>query len=307
VPHLFNWLYDAVSWVLLRWHDFWSIFFQDNSGPAWALSIVGLVVIIRILLLPLFAKQIRAQRGLQALQPQMKEIQKRYKDDRQKQSEEMMKLYKETGTNPLSSCLPIVVQAPFFFSLFHVLNYVSKDKRAGVLTRDDVQSFQHAKIFGAPIYDSFTTADTGITRVVAIVMILLMTASTFTTQRQLMMKNQVKGQDNPMAQQQKILLYVFPLMFAVFGINFPLGVLVYWLTTNVWTMGQQFYVIHNNPTPGSEAAEARERRQAAKAARRGNVSPVEESVRPSTPPPPRRQQPQRNTKAQRQSPPKKKR
>src|SRR5450631_2756699 len=276
-------------------HKGWSHIFAPTSGAAWALSIVMLVVLIRIALIPLFVKQIKAQRGLQVLQPQMKAIQTKYKNDKQKQSEEMMKLYKETGTNPLSSCLPILVQSPFFFALFHVLSYVARGSTVGVLNQATVNQARAATIFGAPISHSFIN-DNGstVTRVVAAVMIILMTATTFTTQRQLMVKNQPLGQANPMMQQQKILLYVFPAMFAIFGINFPIGVLIYWLTTNVWTMGQQFYVIRRNPTPGSAAAEALEKRRsgrtATKAAKVVDVEPepvVDEVVEPK----PVRQQP----------------
>ena len=117
-----TWLEYAVSWILVQFHAIFAIPFGESSGWSWALAIVGLVVVIRILLIPLFVKQIKAQRNLQILQPQMKEIQKKYAGDRERQSQEMMKLYKETGTNPLSSCLPIIAQAPIFFALFRVLN-----------------------------------------------------------------------------------------------------------------------------------------------------------------------------------------
>jgi YidC/Oxa1 family membrane protein insertase len=261
---LLNPLYDAVSWVLLTFHTFWSKLFGPASGASWALSIVMLVVLIRIILIPLFVKQIKAQRGLQQLQPQMKAIQTKYKNDRQKQSEELMKLYKETGTNPLSSCLPLVVQAPFFFALFHVLSYIAQGRPVGVITNPiTIAEAHHAKIFGAPISATFLSGDTQ-TKIVAGIFIVLMSATTFLTQRQLMVKNMPAGQSNPMMQQQKILLYVFPLVFAFFGIRFPIGVLIYWLTTNLWTMGQQFYVIRRNPTPGSEAFEELQRRRAAK-------------------------------------------
>jgi YidC/Oxa1 family membrane protein insertase len=221
----------------------------------------------------------------------------------------MMKLYKETGTNPLSSCLPILVQSPFFFALFHVLSYVAKGSTVGVLNQATVNQARAATIFGAPISHSFIN-DNGstVTRVVAAVMIILMTATTFTTQRQLMVKNQPLGQANPMMQQQKILLYVFPAMFAIFGINFPIGVLIYWLTTNLWTMGQQFYVIRRNPTPGSAAADALDKRRAGrtatKAAKVVDVEPapvVAEVVEPK----PVRQQPKREPRAKRSNPPKK--
>jgi YidC/Oxa1 family membrane protein insertase len=301
-------LYNGVSWVLLAFHKMWSVIFAPASGAAWALSIVMLVVLIRICLIPLFVKQIKAQRGLQVLQPQMKAIQTKYKNDRQKQSEEMMKLYKDTGTNPLSSCLPILVQSPFFFALFHVLSYVAKGSTVGVLDQATVNQARAATIFGAPISHSFLNDNGSVTtRVVAAIMIVLMTATTFTTQRQLMVKNQPLGQANPMMQQQKILLYVFPAMFAIFGINFPIGVLIYWLTTNLWTMGQQFYVIRRNPTPGSAAAEALDKRRAdrsaAKQASGSAPAPavVDEVVEPKVV----RQQPKREPKAKRTNAPKK--
>jgi YidC/Oxa1 family membrane protein insertase len=245
-----------------------------TSGAAWSLSIVGLVVVIRILLIPVFVKQINAQRGLQILQPEIKKIQAKYKgktdpESRQKQQQEMMKLYKDNGTNPLASCLPILLQAPIFFALFHVLNGIGKHpaKPKGFLTQHLATQASEAQIFGAHISDKFIGAETLSVQILTAVLIVLMSATTFTTQKQLMSKNMpADAMNNPFAQQQKILLYVFPLVFAVSGVNFPIGVLLYWLTTNVWSMGQQFYVIRRNPAPGSPAAEALERRKAAKAA-----------------------------------------
>jgi YidC/Oxa1 family membrane protein insertase len=285
----------------------WSLIFPPDSGAAWGLSIVMLVVVIRIALIPLFVRQIKAQRGLQALQPQMKAIQTKHKNDRQKQQEEMMKLYRETGTNPLSSCLPILVQSPFFFALFHVLSYIANGRPVGVITDPvTIASAHSATIFGAPIYETFRNATTVDTKIVAAVMIVLMTATTFITQRQLMVKNQPMGQDNPLMQQQKILLYVFPAMFAVFGINFPIGVLIYWLTTNLWTMGQQFYVIRRNPTPGSEAERAllqrREEKAAAQAAKAAGQSGASTTEVIDPPKPPQRQQPKREPRARRSGP-----
>jgi YidC/Oxa1 family membrane protein insertase len=295
-------LYNAVSWVLLAFHSMWSHVLNPASGAAWALSIVMLVALIRIALIPLFVKQIKAQRGLQVLQPQMKAIQTKYKNDRQKQSEEMMKLYKDTGTNPLSSCLPILVQSPFFFALFHVLSYIARGQTVGVIhDRAVVLQAKSAEIFGAPISDTFRTGDGG-TKIVAAIFIVLMTATTFTTQRQLMVKNQPLGQANPMMQQQKILLYVFPGMFAIFGINFPLGVLIYWMTTNLWTMGQQFYVIRRNPTPGSAAAEALEKRRAERDSAKSPGDEPEAIVQ-VVEPKPARQQPKREPRAKRTGPP----
>ncbi|KUL26967.1 membrane protein insertase YidC [Streptomyces regalis] len=265
IASLFSFITTPVSWVIVQFHTVYGALFGDDSGWAWGLSIVSLVILIRICLIPLFVKQIKATRAMQTLQPEMKKIQERYKNDKQRQSEEMMKLYKETGTNPLSSCLPILAQSPFFFALYHVLNSIANNDTVGVINDSLLKSAQKAHIFGAPLAAKFTDSsadvaelDASLTtvRIVTAVMIVLMSASQFYTQRQLMTKNVDTTVKTPFMQQQKMLMYVFPIMFAVFGINFPVGVLVYWLTTNVWTMGQQMYVIRNNPTPGSKAQAA---------------------------------------------------
>ena len=313
---ILDWLKNAVSWILVQFHQLLSnvLGMNPSGGWTWALSIVGLVIVIRIALIPLFVKQIKSQRNLQLIQPQMKEIQKKYAGDKDKQSQEMMKLYRETGTNPLASCLPILLQAPIFFALFSVLQGVAQYSTSpdyvapGVFSWPQyaglAESMHDAEIFGVPLYATFMDADQTPnplnTRILAIVMILLMTATSFITQRQLIVKN--SAPDNPMVKQQKILLYVFPLIFAVSGINFPIGVLIYWFTTNLWSMGQQFWVIRNNPQPGTPAYEAREARRAAKAA--GATAPAIESIPgedgvSDTPSETPRQQPKRTSRSQR--------
>ncbi|WNE97686.1 membrane protein insertase YidC [Streptomyces luomodiensis] len=300
-------LYDVVSWIIVQFHSFYSLIFDRDSGWAWGLSIVSLVVLIRICLIPLFVKQIKSTRNMQALQPKMKAIQERYKSDKQRQSEEMMKLYKETGTNPLSSCLPILAQSPFFISLYQVLNHIANNKTVGVIDQSLLDSARNAHIFGAPLSVKFMSSADKVqslgasltdVRIVTITMIVLMSASQFFTQRQLMTKNVDLTVKTPFMQQQKMLMYVFPIMFAVFGINFPVGVLVYWLTTNVWTMGQQMFVIRRNPTPGSVAFQARQERLRAKGKLKEEPAEVAakqaaEVARAN------RQQPKRQTKAQR--------
>ncbi|MFE2381877.1 membrane protein insertase YidC [Streptomyces misionensis] len=265
IASLFSFITWPVSWVIVQFHTVYGAIFGPDTGWAWGLSIVSLVILIRICLIPLFVKQIKATRAMQTLQPEMKKIQERYKNDKQRQSEEMMKLYKEAGTNPLSSCLPILAQSPFFFALYHVLNGIASGTKIGYINADLLASARKAHIFGAPLAAKFLDgADTvqklgaSLTdvRVVTAVMIVLMSASQFYTQRQLMTKNVDTTVKTPFMQQQKMLMYVFPIMFAFFGIRFPVGVLIYWLTTNVWTMGQQMYVIRNNPTPGSKAQAA---------------------------------------------------
>jgi YidC/Oxa1 family membrane protein insertase len=261
---ILNPLYNAVSWVMITFHDL--LGFTNNEDLQWSVGIIGLVVLIRIILIPLFVKQIKSQRALTALQPHMKAIQKKYKDDRQKQSEEMMKLYKEHKTNPFASCFPILAQAPIFFALFTVLNGISQNKSHGYLKGEYLVSAQQANFFGAPLSGTFLGSSTGGTKLVAIILIAFMSATTFTTQRQLMVKGMPKmdSSNNMMLQQQKIMLYLFPIIFAVTGVNFPIGVLIYWSTTNLWTWGQQFYVIKRNPTPGSPAYEELQKKKAAK-------------------------------------------
>jgi YidC/Oxa1 family membrane protein insertase len=272
---ILNPLYNAVSGVMVLFHNLFSPIFGDDSGVTWSLSIMGLVVLIRTILIPLFVKQIKSQRAMTALQPQLKAIQNKYKDDRQKQSEEMMKLYKDHKTNPLASCFPILAQAPIFFALFTVLNGIAaKDDNGvpspiarGFLKGEYLESAAQAKFFGAKISESFLGSDLLSVKIVTVILILFMSATTFTTQKQLMTKGMPKmdASNNMMLQQQKIMLYLFPLIFAISGVNFPVGVLIYWSTTNLWTWGQQFYVIKRNPTPGSPAYEQLQHKRAHKA------------------------------------------
>jgi YidC/Oxa1 family membrane protein insertase len=303
---ILNPLYIAVSWVITSIHGLLSPIFGEASGVSWSVAIIGLVILIRIILIPLFVKQIKSQRALTALQPQLKEIQKKYKDDRQKQSEEMMKLYKVHKTNPLASCFPILAQAPIFFALFTVLNGIGKNPPVahGVLTLADAKSAAQAEFFGAPISETFLGTTSGTVKIVTVILIAFMSLTTFTTQRQLMVKGMPKmdSSNNMMLQQQKIMLYLFPLIFAVSGVNFPIGVLIYWSTTNLWTWGQQFYVIKRNPTPGSPAYEELLKKRSAKTPTEGkNIdgaiegSVIEPEVKGQ------RQQPNNNKKKKKKS------
>jgi YidC/Oxa1 family membrane protein insertase len=264
---ILNPLYTIVSGIMIGFHKILSPIFGFDSGVTWSLSIMGLVILIRTILIPLFVKQIKSQRAMTALQPKLKEIQKKYKDDRQKQSEEMMKLYKDHKTNPLASCFPILAQAPVMFSLFTVLNGIARNKPHGLMKGEYLTSAAQAKFFGSPISETFLGSDKLTVKIVTVFLIFFMSATTFTTQKQLMTKGMPKmdASNNMMLQQQKIMLYLFPLIFAISGVNFPVGVLIYWSTTNLWTWGQQFYVIKRNPTPGSPAYEELQRKRAHKA------------------------------------------
>jgi YidC/Oxa1 family membrane protein insertase len=265
-----NPLYHAVAVCLVGIHSGLSHIFGANSGAAWALSIVLLTVAMRLILFPVFVKQIKNQRAMQTLQPKMKELQAKHKNDKEKLNQEMMALWKENGANPLSGCLPLLLQIPIFISLFHTLREIKPSSSTcnthlatcfkGVpgFSQNEIFSAAHAKIFGVPISASFRTGSDllhalggseGSTRALALILTVLMGATTFITQRQLMAQNNASG-NSQMAQQQKIILYVFPLMFLFYGFAFPIGVLLYWLTTNVWSMAQQRVVIKRmEPAP----------------------------------------------------------
>jgi YidC/Oxa1 family membrane protein insertase len=258
-------LYYVTSAILIAWHWLFDLVLPYDSGWTWALAIVGLTATIRAMLIPLFVRQIKASRNMQLLQPKVKELQKKYGHDRQRLSQETMKLYQESGTNPFASCLPLILQAPVFLALFRLLDNASHERAKGLLTQEQADSLSQATIFGARIADRFIDFWRGDASwhvgVVTIVLVLAMTATTFTTQRQLMRKNMPESAlTGPYAQQQKLLLYVLPVVFAVGGIAFPIGVLLYWTTSNLWTMGQQFYVIRNNPAPGTPAFKAKQDR-----------------------------------------------
>jgi YidC/Oxa1 family membrane protein insertase len=258
-------LYYVTSAILIAWHWLFDLVLPYDSGWTWALAIIGLTATIRALLIPLFVRQIKASRNMQLLQPKVKELQKKYGHDRQRLSQETMKLYQDSGTNPFASCLPLILQAPVFLALFRLLDNASHERPKGLLTSDQAASLSEATIFGARIADRFIDFWRGDASwhvgVVTIVLVLAMTATTFTTQRQLMRKNMPESAlTGPYAQQQKLLLYVLPVVFAVGGIAFPIGVLLYWTTSNLWTMGQQFYVIRNNPAPGTPAFKAKQDR-----------------------------------------------
>jgi YidC/Oxa1 family membrane protein insertase len=264
---LLNPLYIAVSWVLLQWHGLFDYLGLDpDSGLTWALSIVLLVVTIRILLFRFFIKQVHSQRKMQEVQPKIAKLREQYKNDRQALSQEMMKLQKEEGFNPLGGCLPILLQAPVFLALFHVLRLIGTPK-AGALsaeygwTPEQVASAGHATVFGAPIAAAFNDprdlvgqiagASATATKVVAGVLVVLMVAATYITQRQIISRN-TQVLDGQQAMIQKMLLYGMPASLAVSGFFFPIGVLFYWFTNNLWTMGQQFYIIKRMPHPNAK-------------------------------------------------------
>jgi YidC/Oxa1 family membrane protein insertase len=278
-----KWIIEAIL-VAFHW-VFTFVGLDPDAGTTWVLSIVGLVLVVRAALIPIFVRQIKSQRRMLEVAPQLKKIQDKYKGkkdqfSREAMSRETMEMYKKTGTNPLSSCLPLLLQMPIFFGLFSVLqNAQHEGVGVGLLTKDLSQSFGESIFFAAPLKLAISTAgdaanilgaSTVAVVVIASVMVVLMTSSQFITQLQIMSKNQSpEMKASPMYKQQRMLLYVLPFVFLFSGFTFPLGVMFYWLVSNFWTMAQQFIVIRNMPTPGSEAALAREARISKKNQRRG--------------------------------------
>jgi len=255
-------LHAAMSFVLMWAYRFWSLFTASDAGVTWALSIMTLTVIVRTILIPLFVKQINSARNMQLIQPKIKEIQEKYGADREKQGIETQKLMKAEGVNPMASCFPMLLQMPVFFALYQVLYAASQDNPRGyffVHNPDLVHSLFNSTFLGASLSGSFSemwTKSTGFgaTQVMAIVLVLMMTGLLFITQKQMMGKNMPpEAMTGPMAQQQKMMLYIFPFMYLFMGAVIPVGVLVYWVTNNCWTLVQQFILIHNNPTPGTPA------------------------------------------------------
>ena len=321
----------VISWAIVQFHRLFSLVFAANSGWAWGLSIVFLTLAIRALLIPLFVKQIKSMRAMQVIQPEVKALQDKYKRElerakfdpvkkreiQQKQQRETMALYKEHGTNPFSSCLPVLAQSPFWGALYRLLYNVANGKTFAFMTVGLVASINQAHILGAPISAHFATPEATLAKVgssatdvksVVVGMTLICMATQFITQRQMVLKNSNK--DNPMVQQQKMLMYVMPLVMGFIYLLAPLGVLIYMLTSNLWTMGQQFYVLHNNPTPGSIAHEEHLKRKAEKAKKKGNAPVADAVAEPQDEvpaasltstgrPKQQRNQPSRTTKSQR--------
>jgi YidC/Oxa1 family membrane protein insertase len=274
-----DYLYTAVSWVLLRWHQLFSLFLNKNSGLNWSLSIVMLVVTARLLLFRLFIKQVHYQRRMQEMAPKMNAIKLKYKDDKQAQQRETMKMQQEEGFNPLSGCLPMFLQFPVFICLFHVLRHLSNSvtiankvqlNGSGSVTsaqlkkltlysfsQSETISAAKAKLFGAPLAASFHDSATVIgnlgghaahTRLVILPLVLISALATFATQL-LVRSNATTVPTGTSATVQKAMLYLFPLGVVASGLifNFPLGVLLYWFSSNLWTLGQQAYIIRFHP------------------------------------------------------------
>jgi YidC/Oxa1 family membrane protein insertase len=214
-------------------------FWHDTVGLGWGLSIIGLTVVVRLLILPLTFKQVRSMQGLQKVQPEMKKIQERYKEDKKRQQEEMMKLYQEHQINPLGSCLPLILQLPFFFALYQTL-------RKGGEISDQIKGPPAADngFLFIPDLTKTVTGHTGVMIGLLSLYLITQLASSYVSA--------INIQDKT----QRRLLFLFPIVFSFIIIGFPAGLIVYWITTNVWTIGQQLFIKRFLPPPEPAAAGA---------------------------------------------------
>jgi len=259
-----DWIYYAISWILLRWQSLWSAIGLDGkflgTNWSWVLAIVFLVVTVRVILFPVFVKQIKSQRAMQALQPKVKALQEKHKGDRETLQKEMMELYKTEKANPLMGCLPMFLQIPVFLGLFHTLRRLNPSNTQTTLygwTTEQFHDATHASLFNAPLASKFGStaqelaalqANSTTVKVVAGILVLVMMATTYATSRQMILKTGW-AEDPQQKMIQRLMLYGIPLSLLVSGSLFPIGVIIYWVTNNGFTLAQQQWVLRKFPPP----------------------------------------------------------
>ncbi|MGK5679915.1 membrane protein insertase YidC [Actinoplanes sp. URMC 104] len=260
-----DWIYYAISWILLRWHALWDFIGVPDgrflgTNWSWVLAIVFLVVTVRVILFPVFVKQIKSQRAMQALQPKVKELQEKHKGDRETLQKEMMELYRTEKANPLMGCLPMFLQIPVFLGLFHVLRRLNPDNAGKTLygwTVEQFESATHASLFTAPLAGKFGSTAQELTalqangttvKIIAGILVLVMMATTYLTSRQMILKTGW-AEDPQQKMIQRLMLYGIPLSLLISGSLFPIGVIIYWVTNNLFTLAQQQWVLRKFPPP----------------------------------------------------------
>ncbi|MFE7745308.1 membrane protein insertase YidC [Nocardia sp. NPDC057455] len=309
---MLDFIYYPVSWILWFWHRVFGFAFGADNGLTWALAVVFLVFTLRLVLYKPFVKQVRTTKQMQELQPQIKELQKKYKNDRQKMALEMQKLQKDNGFNPLMGCLPILAQVPVFLGLFHVLRSFNRtghglgqlgmtpEQNANtanyVFSAADVQSFLSARIFGAPISAFITTpvnelqafaAYGGVPSklsiaLVAIPLMVIAGLATHFNARASVARQTPEAAANPQAaMMNKLALWVFPLGVLVGGPFLPIAILLYWVSNNIWTYGQQ-HLVFGRMAKEEEAKKQAKLEQRAQNAPKPGAKPVNVKKKPAS-------------------------
>lgn len=246
-------IYWAVSWILLAWHTLFDKIGITgtwlSTSWVWMLALIFLVITVRLIIFPLFVKQIRSQRAMQALQPQMKALQEKHKGDRETLQREMMELYRREKANPLMGCLPLLLQMPIFLGVFHII------KRLGTGTRDKTlygwdpsqyDSAALAKLFGVSIGATFSAG--GWAAVLCGILGVVMIVTTYLTSRQMILKTGW-SEDPTQKMMQKLMLYGIPATLIISAVAFPLGLIIYWTTSNLFSLAQQMWVLKKYPPP----------------------------------------------------------
>ncbi|MFJ8960181.1 membrane protein insertase YidC [Lentzea sp. NPDC102401] len=250
---MLNFIYYPVSFILWCWHWVFGKVFGESSGFAWALAVIFLVFTLRAILFKPFVGQVRSMRKMQEFAPEMQKIKKKFPNDRQRQAQEMQKLQSEHGVNPLGGCLPMLVQIPVFIGLFHVLRSFKPGwGEVYFFDKQGVDSFVNAKLFGTNLStfitmpaDQLATYGTERLNVILLSVPLMIVASIAThfTARHSVARQNASALDNPQtAIMNKLTLWVFPLGVLAGGFFFPVAILLYWLSNNAWTLGQQHFV-----------------------------------------------------------------
>jgi YidC/Oxa1 family membrane protein insertase len=207
------------------------LFFHDNVGLSWGMSIIALTIVTRALLIPLTYKQLKGMRALQALQPQIKELQEKYKNDKQRMQQEMMRFYKENKVNPFASCIPLLAQLPVFITLFYLLQNELPEDICG--SPDCNPGSEASFLFINDLTEKAAGSE--------LILLLVLYVGTQLISGLVMSLTADKS--------QRMLMFALPLIFVPFILNFPAGLILYWITTNIWTIGQQFVIQKVIPVP----------------------------------------------------------
>ena len=250
---MLNFIYYPVSAIMWFWHKAFGYVFGDSSGIAWALAVVFLVFTLRALLYKPFVHQVRSMRKMQEFAPEMQKLRAKYGNDKQKLAAEMQKLQSQQGVNPLGGCLPVAVQVPVFIGLFHVLREFTPGRSQNyIFNAAEVESFNSASLFGAKLgawvtqgQEKLAEAGTTIPAMLIVMIPLMIAAGVFThiTARGSVARQTEAQLANPQsAIMNKLMLYVFPIGVVVGAPFLPLAVLLYWVSNNLWTLGQQHFV-----------------------------------------------------------------
>lgn len=295
----FGWLYKIltpVEWLMTQvmnlFHEFLKLLGMPAVGLSWVLSIVFLVLVVHACIFPLYYRQMKSMRKMQALQPKMQHIQNKYKGktdqaSKEAMSREMMKLYEDNKANPMGSCLPMLIQGPVFMCMFYVLSAipyiaVGKHDKLGAFDQATASEFAQTTVFGVSVTDNFTSADVSGKIVIGIfvaLMCLLMWFMQYNNMKRNLPAASMEGQQYKM---QKMMTWLFPIMYIFSGIAMPFAVLVYWLTNNACNLLRSMWQIRYFPTPGSPASEKKEIRdhdhENARRAKAGEPSLEEEAL-----------------------------